>query len=240
MKKFFGLLAIILAITVTGCGKGDPGERGADGAVGAVGPAGPQGEPAPTPTVTAEEQDILNLVSDENDYRLYLGQTELSAGLSCTVQQVASGQWLSSSSPGYNSGQGVVTMTGPTYSYLYKGDFTQANSSGSAQNLLLPAAVRPLFVNVNYRIVCSGQIVVTETGYYDFALNSDDGSILTVDGTQVINNDGNHGMVLKHGTKLLRRGVRTFSLQYAQTGSGNFGLELTASDSPIPSNRYYH
>jgi hypothetical protein len=188
--------------------------------------------------VTPEQADIDFLLQDENDYRLAQGQTELSNGLSCTVQAIASGQWLSSSSPGYNAAQGVVAMNGTAYSYLFKNMFNQPNATGP--NSLLPLAIQPLFLSNKYRISCTGQIVVLETAYYSFELNSDDGSILTINGAQVINNDGNHGMTIKSGTILLRRGVRTFALLYAQTGAVNFGLILKANDELIDGKYYAH
>lgn len=235
MNKYVMMAMVIATIGLTACGKGPQGDQGIPGTPGA--PA-----PTPTPPVVDEvQQDIDALIDDENDYRLGLGQTALSAGLSCSVVKVASGQCLSSSSTaaGCNSGNVIVT-TGTTYTYLYKGNFTQASSSGGDPILLLPPSLRGLFQGQNFKISCSGFIVVRETNWYDFSLNSDDGSILTIDGTQVVNNDNNHGMTLKTGSKFLRRGVKSFSLQYAQTGSGNYGLELTAGGSAIDGKYYAH
>ncbi|NJO48170.1 MAG: hypothetical protein HC840_00480 [Leptolyngbyaceae cyanobacterium RM2_2_4] len=246
MKSVFSIVSLLLiGSLLVGCGQGP---RGADGVAGAPGIPGTPGAPGQDgddgddyvpPAVTPEQADIDFLLDDENAYRLSLGQTELSSGLSCTVQAIASGQWLSSSSPGYNSGQGVVSMTGTAYAYLFKGTFNQLNGP-SGPNSILPLAIQPLFLSNNYRIVCTGHIVVRETAYYNFELNSDDGSILTVNGTQVVNNDGNHGMTAKSGTILLRRGVRTFTLSYAQTGGGNFGLILKANGSLIDGKYYAH
>lgn len=61
-----------------------------------------------------------------------------------------------------------------------------------------------------------------------------------MDGTQVINNDGNHGMVLVSGTKYLRRGVRSIKIEYAQTGGGAFGLVLLAGGQSIDGKFYAH
>lgn len=239
MKQIKMILTLALISMLTACGEGPRGRDGATGAPGIPGTPGQDGDDYVPPEVTPEQADIDFLLGDENAYRLSLGQTELSSGLSCTVQKIASGQWLSSSSPGYNAGQGIIVVTGTAYSYLFKGIFNQSNSS-PGPNTLLPLAIQPLFLNNNYRITCSGQIVVRETGYYNFELNSDDGSILTINGTQVVNNDGNHGMTAKSGTVLLRRGVRTFALSYAQTGAGNFGLTLKANGSLIDGKYYAH
>lgn len=220
---------------------GSDGHDGQNGNNGSNGSDGHDGTSYVPPVVTEEQADINFLLDDENTYRLNLGQTQLSNGLSCTVQALGSGQWLSSSSPGYNAGQGVVAaLAGSTqYSYLYQGSFNQPDSP-SGPNNLIPVALQPLFLSSNYKISCSGQIVVRQTAYYNFELNSDDGSILTVNGTQVVNNDGNHAMTLKSGTVFLRRGVRTFSILYAQTGAGNFGLVLKANGALIDSKYYAH
>lgn len=208
-----------------------------NGAQGLQGIQGPVATPAP---VSPQQQQVNDLMANENSYRQLLGQTTLTSGLSCSVQAIASGQWLSSSSPGYQIGQGVLALTGTNYTYLYQGNFNQPNTSQPAVNTLLPIAIQPLFANNNYKISCSGQLVVTQDGYYNFDVNSDDGSILTVNGTQVVNNDGNHGMSAKSGTTFLRAGVRTFSLLYAQSGNGNFGLIVQANGSLIDSMYYYH
>lgn len=230
MKNVIALLS--LALVLTACGqKGDRGETGAPGTDAPV-------MVTPTPTVDPVQEDIDELIAQKNADRAILAQAPLTNGLSCVVQQVASGQCLSTSSPGC-AGIGV-SMTGSSHAYLYKGSFNQSNSSGSDPILLLPSALRPLFAGKNFRIVCTGFIVVRESNYYDFSLNSDDGSILSINGSQVVNNDNNHGMTLKTGSALLYRGVQSFSLQYAQTGSGNFGLILQAGGAAIDSKYYFH
>ena len=224
MKRYLTAISVAV-LTLTACGRG------------------PQGVPGVTVQVPAPEaapSDVESIVRAENDYRLYIGQTALTQGLSCNVRQVASGQWLSSSSPGYNAGQGVLTLTGTQYNFLSASAFNQPSASGGSDNSVLPQALRAIFASVNYRLSCTGYLVVTETGYHQFRLSSDDGSILTVAGSQVINNDGNHGMTSKVGTMMLRRGVHSFSLQYAQSGGGNFGLMLEANSELVPGTVFYH
>ena len=221
MKPIF--FALIVSLTLVGCGKETRTVY--------------VNQPAATATV--EPTDIENVVKEENDYRLGLGQAALTAGLSCTVQQVASGQWLSNASPGY-PGSGVIVVTGTSYPYLMKNSFNQAEASGSLPHSAIPSALQSQFLNKNFKINCTGQFVATETGYYDFELSSDDGSILTVGGTQVINHDGNHGVTAKSGSKYLRRGVHTFTLSYAQTGNSNFALVLKERGSVVNGNVFYH
>jgi hypothetical protein len=235
------ILMALLALLV-GCA----GPKGDIGALGPQGPQGPQGPGYTPPTVDSAQADIDSVLKEENDYRTSLGQSILSEGLSCSVQQVVSGQCLSAASVavGCNAGN-VISTTGTTnYAYLYKGLFNQPDTAAPSVNGLLPTGLQSLFTNVNYVIKCNGYMVVTETNYYDFSLNSDDGSILTITGggpvNLSINNDNNHGMTVKTGSAILRRGVRAFNLQYAQTGGGNFGLILLANGSPIQGKYYAH
>lgn len=237
--KYLLVLASVLLL-VAGCAKGPVG---ADGVDGGVGPAGPAASVIP-------ESTTQQLVDAENAYREGLGQTALTLGLSCTVQLSgnapapvnAPGQWLSSSSPGYNAAQGLVTALAgsASYAYLLQTSFNQPDSPGNVTNGLIPTAIQPLFIGQNYKINCAGQIVVTDSGYYGFDVNSDDGSILTIDGSVVIYNDGNHAMTDKSGTKFLRSGVHTFNMAYAQSGGGNFGLILQANGAVVPATAFYH
>lgn len=235
MKNVLILAAILMASLLSACGQQGEVIRETT-----VLPA-PIVPPSPPAIVDPIQEDLNAVLKEENDYRSGLGQSVLSQGLACTVQALGAGQWLSSASPGYNAGQGVVAVLAGSsaYAYLYKGLFNQPDST-SGPNILLPNALQPMFLSNNYKISCSGQIIVLETGYYSFDLNSDDGSILTVNGTQVINNDGNHAMTAKTGTVFLRRGVRTFSILYAQTGAGNFGLVLKANGASIEGRFYAH
>ena len=230
----------VAANLLSGCGtgpKGPTGDQGGQGAPGEVGPQGPAASPSPTSSESAEQQ----IVDETNEARELQGQAPFTPGLSCTVQLVGSGQWLSSTSPGYVAAQGVVTATaGSTaYPYLLKSDFNQPDSSGGV-NSLIPTALQALFVGNNYKITCNGQLVVVDPNYYNFDMNSDDGSILTIDGTQVINDDGNHAMTDKTGTKFLTQGVHTFQVLYAQSGAGNFGLVLQSNGSLLDSSGFYH
>ena len=236
MKILINLFAISLLFYGASC-------AGPTGNTGDMGPEGPQGLPGADATTTTTipdfvQESIDELISYKNEDRAILAQAPLTNGLTCTVQAVASGSCISTSSPGC-SGLGLV-MTGSSYTYLYKGSFTQSDSPGSTPNALLPTALQTLFLGLNHKIVCSGHIVVLTSGYYEFTVTSDDGSILQVGGTQVITNDNNHGMVTKTGSVLLYRGVNTFNLYYAQSGGGNFGLVLTSGGASIDSKFLYH
>lgn len=228
---YAGLLAIALILFFTACGHTDYNSY-------TTPPAVPSPSPLPSPT-PATQTTVEGIVANENAYREGLGQTELSLGLSCTVQAISAGQFLSSSSPGYTAAQAIV-LTGPAYPYLLTIGINQPNSNSGPNNVIDPS-IQPLFLTNNYRIVCTGQLVVTEDGYHSFVMSSDDGSILTIDGTQVINNDGNHGITTLSGTKNLRSDVvHTFNLQYAQSGAGQFALVLNMDGALLPAANLYH
>ena len=192
---------------------------------------------AVTPAPTSAIQQIVN---SENTYRESQGQAPLTPGLSCVVQAIASGTYLSSSSPGYTAAQAVV-LTGSSYSYLLSSSINQANVAGNAGNSLIDPAIQALFLTNNYRIVCTGALVVTEDGYYNFSTSSDDGSLLYVDGSLVVNNDGAHGIQTVNGTKLLESAVtHTIQMYYAESAGGNIAMTLNMNGSVLPAANLYH
>lgn len=203
--------------------------------------------PVPGPTVTGlpavlapadqESANILALVQSENDYREGLGQSALTGGLGCALYTLTGGQFIQ------NDATHTPTLTGISLvaTFLYKDVFNQLNSSANDGLNVLPAALRsnPSYKNL-ILLRCQGQLVVTSTGYVNFDLISDDGSVLYVDGSRVIDNDGNHGATEKISQKYLREGVHAFRLDFAQTGAGNQALILKANGSLIPGAYLYH
>lgn len=63
-------------------------------------------------------------------------------------------------------------------------------------------------------------------GEYEFRVESDDGSILTIDGEIVIDNDGQHAMVKAEGRHEMEAGRRKFRLAYFQGPATAVGLIL--------------
>jgi hypothetical protein len=79
-------------------------------------------------------------------------------------------------------------------------------------------------------MVLSGYIAITQVGTYTFNLGSDDGSQLTIGGTQVINNDTDHSYQVNSGSATFSAtGLYAISISYFEDG-GFTGLELYASD----------
>lgn len=83
-----------------------------------------------------------------------------------------------------------------------------------------------------FALKVSGNIMTDESseGLYQFALNSDDGAILFIDGQKVIDNDGVHAVVRKEssasGIFLERNGKHAIELQYFQGPRQKIALEL--------------
>jgi len=66
----------------------------------------------------------------------------------------------------------------------------------------------------------TGYLKIPRAGNYVFRLVSDDGSILSIDGQEVINHDGNHGATAKDGELLLSAGKHPFVLDFYEAGGG--------------------
>lgn len=201
---------------------------GCQGKKGSAGPSGPQGPAAPVPAVMPGPSEVEKLVDLENDYRFSVGQTLLTKGLVCTLYTVPSG----------SSGITGTTLTSVT-SFTYVGAFNQDDVSASIGISVLPVSIRALYTSW-YVVRCTGKIVVEMNGFYEFDLKSDDGSMLYIDGSLLVNNDGNHGTTLKSGMKNLRLGVHDFRLDYMQGPAGNESLMLSSGPSLIPAANFYH
>lgn len=238
MKKFYMMAMLVAAMGLTACGhKGDQGDAGTPGAPGPTGPAAPV---APPVVVDEVQADINALVADENDYRISLGQTMLSEGLSCKLYTTTGGDRIQASIAGHNTLQGLTQIA----SFTYKGQdaattFQQYDASVNDGLNVLPTPLKNTYKNA-FLLRCEGQIVITETGLYGFELYSDDASLLYIDGSKLIDNDNSHGITLMQGNKNLRRGVHTFRLDFAQTGGGNQALVLRANGVSIPPRFFQH
>ncbi|WP_299248684.1 PA14 domain-containing protein [uncultured Aquimarina sp.] len=76
--------------------------------------------------------------------------------------------------------------------------------------------------NDTYSIRYRGTINITTPGNYTFYTNSDDGSSLTIDGTLVVDNDGNHAPRERSGMINLTAGIHTIVVLFYE----NFGGEV--------------
>lgn len=72
-----------------------------------------------------------------------------------------------------------------------------------------------------FGFVFEGYIRIDETAGYSFYTTSDDGSILEIDGLEVVNNDGNHGSTEKEGRCFLEKGYHKIRLRYFDSAGDN-------------------
>ena len=79
-----------------------------------------------------------------------------------------------------------------------------------------------------FGLVFKGYIVVPADGTYTFYLNCDDGGVLAIGDSVVVNNDGNHSAIEKSGQVILQKGMHRFRLEFIE-GGGGFTLKLRFS-----------
>ena len=77
-----------------------------------------------------------------------------------------------------------------------------------------------------FAIDYSGRFWVSKKGKYQFVLESDDGSVLSVDDRVVIDNDGIHSVLAKKGSVSLREGVHQIRISYFQGPRLHVALRL--------------
>ena len=70
------------------------------------------------------------------------------------------------------------------------------------------------------------KLQVTKAGTYQFFLNSDDGSILSINNAVVVDNDGTHSQIEKSGSAYLGIGVHDVRVRYYQGPRTRIALEL--------------
>jgi len=78
--------------------------------------------------------------------------------------------------------------------------------------------------NATFGIVFNGYLQIDKEGVYTFYNSSDDGSKLFVDSTEVVNNDGDHGVVERSGSIKLSAGRHPIRIEY-YNGEGGFWLD---------------
>jgi hexosaminidase len=85
-----------------------------------------------------------------------------------------------------------------------------------------------------YGIGFDGFLNVPADGYYQFAVESDDGSVLQIDDEVVVDNDGSHASRIVTGHIPLRHGLHRFKLGYFQAeGGATLRVSWAASDGEL-------
>ncbi len=79
--------------------------------------------------------------------------------------------------------------------------------------------------NENFALRFEAPLIVDTESDYTFRIVSDDGSILSIDATPIVDNDGAHATQEKSGPVHLVKGTHAISVDYFQ-GTGNVALQL--------------
>ena len=85
-------------------------------------------------------------------------------------------------------------------------------------------------VKGNIGLIIKGYFNAPQDDIYTFALLSDDGSTLTIDSEQIVDNDGPHGPKEIVGQKALAKGYHPMELRYFDQNGGQLKLKVTGSD----------
>jgi len=97
---------------------------------------------------------------------------------------------------------------------------------------------------INYGVIFDGYLRVQSDGFYQFAVESDDGSVLQIDEAVVVDNDGNHGSRIVTGHIPLRKGFHKMKLKYYQSeGGASLRISWAASGGelkPVDGSALYH
>jgi predicted alpha-1,2-mannosidase len=96
----------------------------------------------------------------------------------------------------------------------------------------------------HFGYIFSGIIYAPEDGVYEFMTQSDDGSVLYINGNKIVDNDGSHAAITATGRVALKSGYHTYKLLYFEDYEGEYlgWAWKTPSASmfePIPANNLY-
>jgi alpha-mannosidase len=109
-----------------------------------------------------------------------------------------------------------------------------------ASNVNLP----PFAVDEDFGLTFSGLIKVPTDGLYEFDISSDDGSLLWISDTLVVNNDGLHGGGFVSGAVALEAGYHPFSVHMFQAkGDRDLRIRVTCpgvGGEPLPEDWLFH
>jgi alpha-L-arabinofuranosidase len=72
----------------------------------------------------------------------------------------------------------------------------------------------------NFAVQYRGYIKIPKDGLYTFFTNSDDGTLLSIDGSLIVGNDGRHAAQEESGTIVLKEGFHPITVGFFQAGGG--------------------
>ncbi len=107
---------------------------------------------------------------------------------------------------------------------FFKGEFdmtSEIDNSKVVRSGVLPNfSVRNSNTDENFAFIFDGFINIPEKGLYTFYLESNDGSVLYLNGEKLIDNDGAHGSYTKNVSTSLKEGFHHIKIKYFQAGGG--------------------
>ena len=97
----------------------------------------------------------------------------------------------------------------------------------------------------HFGYVFTGYLDIPEEGIWSFALNSDDGSVLDIDGVRVVENDGSHSAMTAFGRLPLKPGLHPYRIIYledceGQTFTWSWKAENAAAYEIVPADNLYY
>ena len=97
----------------------------------------------------------------------------------------------------------------------------------------------------HFGYVFTGYIDIPEEGIWDFTLVSDDGAVLDIDGTRVVDNDGSHAAIAAFGRIALRKGMHPYRIIYLEDYEGqalSWGWRAPGQSqyAPVPKENLYY
>ena len=86
-----------------------------------------------------------------------------------------------------------------------------------------------IYQRTKFGIIFESQMKIKKDGWYQFSLNSDDGSILWIDEKMILDNDGMHKMTMVKDSVELTKGIYPIKIWYYQAFPDRYGIEFKSS-----------
>lgn len=122
--------------------------------------------------------------------------------------------------PGTTAGMAYRACAG-----AYSSARTALTCASPIEGIVKTLQVPPGLPATDFAVTFRAVVVVPETGIYSFSLASDDGAILRVDDTAIVDLDGVHAARERHGEAALAKGAHALDVSYFQ-GKGGATLAL--------------
>ncbi len=136
---------------------------------------------------------------------------------------------------------------GTNYKY-YEGYYQSVNdvekSSLKDSGIIAEPSIKGAKQEDHFGYIFSGIIYVPEDGVYEFMTQSDDGSVLYINGNKIVDNDGSHAAITATGRVALKSGYHTYKLLYFEDYEGEYlgwawKTPYASKFEPIPANNLY-